>query len=565
MEIFHLTNKKYIVSCPECSEILKFEIDPSTMSVSGECKNGHIMKNKSIEYFYNNCVKSSNEYNNKCYYCYEEINDNFNNFICLRCNKLLCGKYINIHKRQEKHNIRRNFISQSRLCQKHERKFLWYCETCKLNLCDECKIFHYNHSIKSFLDVIPTAKDKELISINIGKFKEHIDLMNGSIEVALEDIRQRCKKLHYYSHFLEDINEKLFKNYNASFFDYYNFENIKYISNLMNNEQLYSLDKYFDYLLCVGKLEIEEEGVKKKKKKNNKKLVLDNLNYYKDNLFLSYKQKTIYINEFKNFSFNQVVKYDIEFMGQIYSLKPAIYRDDIFINFRNKKNIKFLKYDDSDKTFKLSNEEIRGFKIYPQRNFVDYLDNKNGNIISLDNTGKLTVWKNNKNKNYRSDILINGNFKDVFNINDSLFGAKDENKIIKIFNTDNYNCIKNIDFKYDSSYIGLMQNKFIIFNCSSENKIFLVDANYLDLVQIIGLDHINYSPIVKNQHLFIFYLDNNNLINIKKAIYNKYEGRFIVEGIIETKIETEFLPKIIDTNSDNVVLSEKNKFILLKI
>ena len=162
-------------------------------------------------------------------------------------------------------------------------------------------------------------------------------------------------------------------------------------------------------------------------------------------------------------------------------------------------------------------------------------------------------------------LLINGNFKDVFNINDSLFGAKDENKIIKIFNTDNYNCIKNIDFKYDSSYIGLMQNKFIIFNCSSENKIFLVDANYLDLVQIIGLDHINYSPIVKNQHLFIFYLDNNNLINIKKAIYNKYEGRFIVEGIIETKIETEFLPKIIDTNSDNVVLSEKNKFILLKI
>ena len=57
MEIFHLENKKYIVTCPECSEILKFEINTNDMSVSGECKNGHYIKDKSIEYFKNNCKR----------------------------------------------------------------------------------------------------------------------------------------------------------------------------------------------------------------------------------------------------------------------------------------------------------------------------------------------------------------------------------------------------------------------------------------------------------------------------------------------------------------------------
>ena len=94
MEIFHLENKKYIVVCPECSEILKFKINTENMTVSGECKNNHILRDKTIEYFKNNCIKSSNEINNKCFNCYELLDDNFNNFICLRCNKLFCGNCI---------------------------------------------------------------------------------------------------------------------------------------------------------------------------------------------------------------------------------------------------------------------------------------------------------------------------------------------------------------------------------------------------------------------------------------------------------------------------------------
>ena len=34
MELFHIDNKKYIVKCPECSEIAGFKIDFETFLIS---------------------------------------------------------------------------------------------------------------------------------------------------------------------------------------------------------------------------------------------------------------------------------------------------------------------------------------------------------------------------------------------------------------------------------------------------------------------------------------------------------------------------------------------------
>ena len=277
MEIFHLENKKYIVVCPECSEILKFKINTENMTVSGECKNNHILKDKTIEYFKNNCIKSSNEINNKCFNCYELLDNNFNNFICLRCNKLFCGNCINKHINNDKHNIRKNFISNLRKCEKHERKYFWFCETCKINLCEECKVFHYNHSIKSFIDVIPSKNEVDLIKENVKRFEEYIEELYIINDLYLEDVRKRNKNLGIFLQFLKEINEKLFKNCNFSYFNYYNFENIKYISNLINNDEFYKFDKYYDYLFCGESLILEENNGKNKKVKNNDKLMLTKL------------------------------------------------------------------------------------------------------------------------------------------------------------------------------------------------------------------------------------------------------------------------------------------------
>ena len=153
--------------------------------------------------------------------------------------------------------------------------------------------------------------------------------------------------------------------------------------------------------------------------------MLTNLNYFKDDLFLSYKEKSIYLYEFKNFCFKQISKYDD--ICYIYSVKPAKYSNDILVRFKNKKNIKILKYNNSNKTFNVS-FEIYSFKIYPHRNYTDYIDIKNNNIITLDNVGELVIWKKIKKKTYyEKDSVIDGNFENIFNINDSLFGIKNEN------------------------------------------------------------------------------------------------------------------------------------------
>ena len=565
MEIFHLENKKYIVVCPECSEILKFKINTENMTVSGECKNNHILRDKTIEYFKNNCIKSSNEINNKCFNCYELLDDNFNNFICLRCNKLFCGNCINKHINNDKHNIRKNFISNLRKCEKHERKYFWFCETCKINLCEECKVFHYNHSIKSFIDVIPSKNEIDLIKKNVKRFEEYIEEIYKINEIFLEDVRKRNKNLGIFLQFLKEINEKLFKNCNFSYFNYYNFENIKYISNLINNDEFYNFDKYYDYLFFGEPLILEENNGKNKKVKNNDKLMLTNLNYFKDDLFLSYKEKSIYLYEFKNFCFKQISKYDD--ISSIYSVKPAKYSNDILVSFKNKKNIKILKYNNSNKTFNVS-FEIYSFKIYPHRNYTDYIDVKNNNIITLDNVGELVIWKKIKKKTYyEKDSVIDGNFENIFNINDSLFGIKNENlnNNIQIYDSIKYEFIKNIDFNCNPKFIGVIKNELIIFNNSSQKQIFLVDAKYLEIMQIIGIEKNYYSLEIKNKNLLIFYIDDNNFIYIKKMHYNIEEKFLNNTEIINPKIEYEFMPNIFITNNDYIVLNNKNKINILKI
>ena len=68
------------------------------------------------------------------------------------------------------------------------------------------------------------------------------------------------------------------------------------------------------------------------------------------------------------------------------------------INFKLKKNIRILEYDNKNKTLNLCKEEIRCIRTYPVKNFSNFIDNKNGNIISIDSKGELNIWKKNRKK-----------------------------------------------------------------------------------------------------------------------------------------------------------------------
>ena len=218
---------------------------------------------------------------------------------------------------------------------------------------------------------------------------------------------------------------------------------------------------------------------------------------------------------------------------------------------------------DSSKAF---NDSFKICKLKPNKYLRTYIDIKNNNIITLDYKGKLDIWAK-KRKNYIKDLVIDGKFKNIFNINDSLFGIENENlnNIIQIYDSINYKCIKNIDFNCNPKYVGIIKNELIIFNNFSKNQIFLIDAKYLEINQIIGIEKNNYSLEIKNKYLLIFYKNNDNFINIKKMHYNIEEKFFNNTEIINPKIKYRYMPNILITNNDYIVLNNEYKINILKI
>ena len=433
------------------------------------------------------------------------------------------------------------------------------------------KISHNNHCIKSYFEIIPTKKDEESNKENVKKFKEHIKEIFYMNEFILKDVKQRSKILIEFLAILLEINDTIFQNYNKTLFDYYNYENIKYISNLVKNEKIMEKDNYFCYLLFGEELTINKNEIKNNlyhknnKERKNNKIILSNLNYFKDNLFIANEEKLISMNEFKNFSFNHLASYDTNKLGKIHFIKPAKFKNNIFINFKNKKNIKILEFIEEYKSFKLYDEEIKSKKEYPQNNFIDCIDNKNGNILTLDNNGEIIIWKKkDKEKKYNEILNIKGTFENLFNINDLLFGLENKNKIIQIFNSDNYELIKNINFNCSVNFVGNIINKIIIFSSFSKNQIFLVDQHYLEIVQTIQLENNYYYIGLKNNNLLIFYVNNENVLKIHKKCFNIKESNFIDSEFFELKKEFSNRLNIIISNNDYIILNNQNKIIILK-
>ena len=70
--------------------------------------------------------------------------------------------------------------------------------------------------------------------------------------------------------------------------------------------------------------------------------------------------------------------------------------------------------------------------------------------------------KKDKEKKYNKILNIKGTFENLFNINDLLFGLENKNKIIQIFNSDNYELIKDINFNCAVNFLGNIINKMFL-------------------------------------------------------------------------------------------------------
>ena len=150
MKIFQIENNyNYTAKCDKCQSLLKFNIDNNNLIINGECKNGHSFNNiSSLQLF--DFIKNTYCYKNYCYKCQSKIDENNQSFICLNCNKLYCKKCIEIHSK-DKNNKTNIYNNDFRFCTKHNILQKYFCDNCKINVCEECKIAHISHYIIHFL------------------------------------------------------------------------------------------------------------------------------------------------------------------------------------------------------------------------------------------------------------------------------------------------------------------------------------------------------------------------------------------------------------------------------
>ena len=567
MELFHIDNAKYIVKCPECSEITGFRIDFEKFLISVECKNGHNKVNMPYDDFYKKYIKPSQVYWCNCNKCFKLIHNENTNYKCKTCNKLFCSNCINNHKQETNHNSVIKFYQDYQLCQKHNKKYSFFCEICKINLCDKCNKTHKNHSTKSILDLIPNKEKENSVKNNSEEFNKKIEETISIINEYRDEINRRYRKIDGFLYFMKNINKYLLNNFNFNCYDYYNFDNFNYLYNSLKNEEIFDTNKYKNYLLNIDnkeiKIEENQNNILYKNEKDNSYITnLSKLEYLKDNIFYVF-DKSLNFYAYENFSFKPIFNFDLS-KFRIKNLQPAKYSNKIFINFALKKNIKILEYDIENKSIYLSKKQIKEQRYGYINHFEICLDNKNGNILTQE-SDVIIVWKISKNIYYTKEMTIKKDILSLYNINESLFCFQDINDNITFYDSENYNQKKIISYNEEVDLIGTINNETIIFSCNDNNTIFIVDVKYLEIVHVIkGNKYYPYRKLKNNELLLIEIEKDNNLI-IKKNTFDLREKYFNNTEIIKKTIDMNYISNILITDNGYVVLTDYKNMILLNV
>ena len=585
MEIIYHKGNKYSTKCLTCDEPIKFKINLHKFNISAICKNGHISEDISFWQFEYRFISKTNFSIIKCNRCFSLINENSNNFICGICKNILCNNCINIHSKEKKHNIRSNYLNKDKECQLHHKQYILFCYDCKKNLCKKCKEEHIEHCIKSYFDILPSNKEIKTIK-NINKnYNEKIQKIIDTIKNYKKEVEERYDKIMDYLYFLANvINGKLIKEFNYSYFDYYNYENFKYCLNYLNNKEIIQSKNLLEYLISGNfsdetKLEDFSDDIKiiKEKNENRDNIINENkeiykifnynsLQYLKNNYFMRCQKgfsRDIEIFEFNQYSFNHILTYNLKIFDRIKNIKPAKYSNDILINIDYKKNIKILQYDLKEKTFSYCKNEIRAIKKSLDKSFLDFIDDKNGNIITVDKN-EISLWKKH-NKIFGKVKYIKGIYDKLYNISDTIFCAIDpDDNIIYFINHENFQIIKSIYIKGSFEYIGDIQKELCCIKNQLNNNLLFIDLKYFDIVIEKEIKNdVDYVKIMDN-YLLQFNLE-TDFIRIKKDIFIPKKKYFENKGLIEKNIDCSYSSNVSIIDDDYFIIFDTKNLSIFKI
>ena len=170
-----------------------------------------------------------------------------------------------------------------------------------------------------------------------------------------------------------------------------------------------------------------------------------------------------------------------------------------------------------------------------------------------------------KNKIYGKIQFIKGNYNNLFNISDNIFGAKkkDVHNIIYFFSHDTFQFIKSININNNFDIIGVIKSQLLCIQDNSNYNLIFIDLNNLEIV-IIKENIINFKEIkILDNHIFYFSIQ-NGILKIKKEILELDEGHFKVDGLIEKKINFNYYSKFLVTDNGYIIIYDNNNLCIFK-
>ena len=153
----NIIKSKYII-CPECKGNIRIKINDYKIKLY-DCKNKHKIENILLEEYENTQKIDISKI--ICNICNQNnIINTFNNefYMCNECKKCICPLCKSLHNRS--HNIF-NYENKEYICERHNKFYVKYCNSCKINICLFCYKKHDTHEIISYENIIPDIDELE--------------------------------------------------------------------------------------------------------------------------------------------------------------------------------------------------------------------------------------------------------------------------------------------------------------------------------------------------------------------------------------------------------------------
>lgn len=557
-----------------CEGCLKIKINEYNFTIDFECEKNRKHRKGGLlfdtfEKFY---LKEKEHL--KCSKCKYSLDDN-DIFKCKKCEKSYCLKCFRNDEHIEK-DIN-NLSLNSNKCQICQKELIKYCLDCGKKICLYClkndsqNSPHRVHKTEYILDSMPTNKQidelNKKISDKIKNINEILDLIDKWHSTFLQKLNRLKKNLKNEIRFIE----KLFKNFNPNFANYFYYKNFNNFNEDLGITENKFLKKFKNSLEFEEQSKNIYEVLFYNKSNTDEKIGVLKYDAYLQNGLVSYLDEEKFLIHYDNSNYfdinyysketNQLCYYidtKTEIDEKIFSVSFSKIKNKIYACLGGQKVVKIYDYIKNPKTkIKMCNEDIKDTNnLRGHFNKCIYLTNDN---VATSDDEKISIWHENINQisNFYSNttnIELNTDICDLLLINDHFFcSAQNSKKSIIFYDVNNFTKEKTIQKinSVNSFNCLFLIKKFIIANCCDGIAVF--SSKSKELVQFIQNLSENQDKRICVGNDSIYILDKSfHLLVTKMQIY---DGVFVVTEqykILYKEIEKD------DENSLNKLISLYN-------